>query len=251
MTETSPIPTGITDPSFVRGSHLDFVTPERLSHPTHGEIVGASGVHLVTPDTVLVNQIVTESNGVVEYSPVDADFASDRLCNEEGAYARHIINPMLKHIEEQFPGKRIALRGIATSVNGDLEIPYYNEPVRDVTAVSRHGIEKSEEYFNVVHHIDGTDTMSNYGLKHMHEYASKVGRLWTEGYVDLFPAILVYDADMLEEVEKGGRYTVGLKDGYNPSNALLKIYITDKLAGQDQTTSLPLPVDYLFDVDYE
>lgn len=215
-----------------------------------GDIASPSGQTLLMPDMSLIEAVETETEGKVEYFPTPAEFQSDEWVNREGAFAHHIVRGILDRVDRDYPDLPIVLRGVAVSINGDIsgiESDFYTG-VRDVTVTAVKGVEKPSDSFNVVQHVHGTGG-SNYGLKHMYEYAARVGyeELYrgAESRPDLFPAILVYREDMLERTDS--KYGVRFKDGVNPQEALLKVFVTDKSGPFDITRQKVAPLDIDFD----
>ena len=236
-----------------RVTEVDVPIPPRVEEARYGgDIASLSGQTLLIPDMSLIEAIEAETKGKVEYFPTPAEFQSDEWVNREGAFAYHIIRGIVERVDRDYPDLPIVLRGVAVSINGDIDVidsGYYTSSVRDATVTAKKGIEKPSDSFNVVQHIHGTNVSSNYGLKHMSEYAARVG--FEEIYQDakprpdLFPAILVYREDMLERT--GSRYGVKFKNGVIPQEALLKVFVTDKSGPFDISRQKVAPPDIDFD----
>lgn len=204
---------------------------KRKASVENGELKSISGHTFVVPDPELIEALEEESAGRVEYFPTDREkFEADKDDNVHGAYAHYVIDGLLAYIDQKYPNIPIALRGIATSINGDVYSDGYGGLIHDATYVAEQGIEQDGD-FNVVGHDQGNDT-TDLRLKHMHTYALKVGMNSKfdsdEARDSLFPAILVYRSNMLERTDD--RYGVKFKAGVDPKEALLKVFITDKAA---------------------
>ncbi len=207
------------------GSKVD----KRTDAIENGELRSASGHTFIVPDPRLIDALETESSGKVEYFPTDREgFESDTHNNQHGVYTRFVIDGLLARIDQEYPDVPIALRGVATSINGDVYSSGYDGLVHDATTVAAQGVEKTGD-FNVVGYEHGTRASDNLRLKHMHTYALQVGMYSSFDAPDveksLFPAILVYRSDMLKATDG---YGAEFKEGVDPKEALLKVYITDK-----------------------
>lgn len=182
---------------------------------------GKSGY--VIPDQEVMATITAETKGKVQYWPAEH---AERPT--EPSFDTEVMEPLCAELVRRFPDKRLALRGVMTSVNGHLKDGFgVGENILDITETMQAGAEKPDAVFNVQGLSADGDTLSVYRVS---QYAFQVGRSREFGVSPevadaVFPAILVYDCDGLQRM--GGHYGVSFKPDHAPNEVLLAGYILD------------------------
>ena len=194
--------------------------------PRVAELHNTLDGNYITPDSAVVQEIEKETAGKVRYMARDIE----RIGlggNFESRFQDTILAPIVEDIQARFPDKTIALRGVATSING-LSLPGAGDDLvlRDIVDTVEQGSEKPGEVFNVAV-LNPEDVTS---VHRVTQYAAGVGlkrkRAGESAQADvMFPAILVYDVAGLERA--GGAYAVSFRKDREPADVLLAGYVVD------------------------
>jgi len=186
----------------------------------------------VTPDPSVLEGVMRE--GRVHYIPATETGGSPF----RDAYYTDIFDPLCAELRERFRGRNVALRAIATSVNGLLEgamsIDGRAVDILDIADVVERGNEQGTPSFNV-QRLPADDDIRDVaaGLKYIADYTQAVASTVRyevdnpEYKAAIFPAVLVYDADALVSTGED-RFTVRFRDGVDPSQAVLAAYVLDR-----------------------
>lgn len=203
----------------------------RVEELHNGEVHDVSGrVVMIRPDREVMQRIEQETSGKVCYFPTaeGIDISPAQRMGEPD-FSDYVMEPLIAELMTRFPGKRLALRGVATSINGSLpagEGGGYD--LRDITETVASGTEKPGEVFNVAVLSSDGDSVS---VHRVNQYASNVGfaRKYEAGSHQedaMFPAVLVYDLAGLAPVGDSS-YGVSFKPEAKPSDVVLGAYVLD------------------------
>lgn len=203
----------------------------RVSVLDNKTLIGPEGAQLIRPDSRVVEQLVRESDGKITYFPTPNPEELLEHCGEyvtEPIFSQYLFEGLLRQIEKDLPGKSIALRGVSTSVNGDLPpdetASWIN--LRDIMEILKVGTEKPGDQFNVMVY---NPELGAIGVHRVSQYAGGTGIRRIEANPKqrdaMFPAVIVYDTKSLRKGD--GNYGVKFADGVLPSNAVLKVYLLD------------------------
>lgn len=200
---------------------------ENIIHTSKG------GLKLQQPDPEVM-EAIEEEDPRVTYFPVgpSAEFAGSTATRWEkrgrggGTYYQEVLRLLENRIREDFPDQLVALRGVQVSLNGVVKDSVVG-PVLDIVDVAHLGREKDENRIRLLR----IDTSSeDEPLEYIgHWLDNEDFREWIQDAdraEDIFPAILVYDPDRIENLgphEKSFSY--GVKD--NAEKAIKAAYVLD------------------------
>lgn len=204
--------------------------PRRKEVLRNTVVESRGGARLLQPDPESIAAIQQATSGKVLHVPssgAEAFAASDLARVQSWDFAKYVMEPVIADATSRFEGKLLAMRGIATSINGDFDgFGDEDHPLLDLSRTVNNGIEKPGDAFNVavlnpeepisVHRV--TQYAENVSLHRMLEdNADKAAAM--------FPAVLVYDAAGLQK--ESGYWAVSFREGVEPSDVLLGAYILD------------------------
>jgi len=199
----------------------------------NGEITVGGDEHYATPDPEVMAAIEQETGGKVAYFP-SREIPDDSGGKGQPNFNHAVLTPLYEEITQRYPDRRLALRSIMASVNGTREGAFNGQDVRDITETVELGSEQSTASFNVQElPADEDPITAAQKLKYISKYATDVGKNVDWEVEDpndrdaIFPAIVVYDADALEPTGED-RFTVQIKDGVQPSVAVVATYVLDR-----------------------
>lgn len=224
---TAAVGGAMLDSTLLYSTRTGFERRIRTLH--NGERKTVGGATLITPDEDAVWRIVDDGGGKIQYFPAPEGFEdSPAKAVRDPEYEALVIGPLYDHLREAYPDKRLALRAVGTSINGDMPHVEGSDlgDILDITHTVIKGDEKGGGWFNVA--VLGPE---NYSVHRVTQYATYVGihKHFEEDparHDALFPAVLVYDADGLRPTG-GGTYSVEFAPGKAPEDVLLGAYLLD------------------------
>lgn len=218
------------------------IIERRKASSQNGESRIQAGV-FVTPDPELINAINEQGNGKVSYFPASEQVAvmafMDGSASGPSLYHQVVFEPLCVRILQRYPDKRVALRGVMTSVNGVLpDAMGPGTAVLDIVDTVARGVEKPGSSFNVQAMAQDDPLNAVLSLKYIEKYTQNVSfaaKFYTNPTEQtppdfeeaLFPAVLVYDLDGLRNTSDD-RFTVAFAEGANPPDVLLEAIVLDK-----------------------
>jgi hypothetical protein len=221
----------------VTEQHTEAQYPPRVGRLQNGERTVA-GSKFITPDPEAIASAVRQGNGRVNYLATREVPMGSTGVFASATFERGVIEPLCAELMQKYPNKKLALRGIITSVNGTLKdalkVGGVPADVLDIAQTVAQGGEKAAASFNVQGmYADETPFEAGRSLGHVSKYAAATHRT-VESRVDdrqqgdaMFPALLVYDASQLVQTGED-RFTVRYVDGADLQQALLGAYVLDR-----------------------
>lgn len=195
----------------------------------NGVGLSRGGAKIQIPDPSLIAEIQASEPRVRHFGIANTDeFLDSPLghMSDPDIYDL-VMRPFSMQVAQDYPGRRLAMRGIKTSINGAIPV---NEAmtVLDIEDVVDAGEEKLNGWFRAGGFAPEAQDPIHY---HVARYASDTDYFRTKvedgsgRSAAVFPAILVYDADQLAFASSG--YGTSFQNILKASQAVVAAYVLD------------------------